>query len=380
MQKTRWQQLIITTMIVAAASGCGTEPTSPYSPPAMGDAKGGKPGGGGGGGGGDGGSAGSPIDLGTLGGKASAARDVNNLGIVVGSANRADGVYAPFVWSEATGMQALPAPEGDATAHPLAMNDAGLIVGRAHAVVNGASVLRAATWRPAGASWTAGLLANLPGYDGTAVANDVNTAGDIVGMNYSAGSVVSAVVVWQLESPRAILNSDPGISYFGSAINDAGWIAGYSKDRTINLNTAMVWVPDMSGSYESGRTILLPRVGAGNNVATAIGNGGVIVGYSGAVGSTVAVRWMPSTDQPTGPGDFSAEQLAGSYANAVNSEGYIAGQEYGNGGWAKPRMWTPAGDRIVLGEVKGHNEPQSINDSRWIVGRGGTRATLWKAP
>src|SRR6266566_1305463 len=70
------------------------------------------------------------IDLGTLGGDESTARDINNLGQVVGAAQAKDGNFHAFVWSPCDGMSDLKVPAlYDASA--TAINDHGQIIGTA---------------------------------------------------------------------------------------------------------------------------------------------------------------------------------------------------------------------------------------------------------
>jgi probable HAF family extracellular repeat protein len=77
-------------------------------------------------------------DLGTLGGRNSRALAVNAAGQVVGMSETATGGRQAFLWSEQTGMRALPGTDGVA----LALADDGTIAGQADG--------HAALWRPDG--------------------------------------------------------------------------------------------------------------------------------------------------------------------------------------------------------------------------------------
>src|SRR5438034_1164534 len=69
-------------------------------------------------------------DLGTLGGDESTARDINNLGQVVGAAQAKDGNFHAFVWSPSDGMSDLKVPALD-DASATAINDHSQIIGTA---------------------------------------------------------------------------------------------------------------------------------------------------------------------------------------------------------------------------------------------------------
>jgi probable HAF family extracellular repeat protein len=66
-------------------------------------------------------------DLGTLGGLNSSAKDINNKGQIVGKAQQADGVERAFVYSDRV-MKPLPTPEG-ASASAWSINRTGFAVG-----------------------------------------------------------------------------------------------------------------------------------------------------------------------------------------------------------------------------------------------------------
>ncbi|MCX6368726.1 MAG: hypothetical protein NTX57_18750 [Armatimonadetes bacterium] len=100
-------------------------------------------------------------DLGTLGGRHSKATAINRAGQVVGMSETATGERVAFVWSEKTGMRALPGTDALA----LSIADDGTIVGQAEG--------HAALWSPEGK--------RLPLDPSLRIARGINQRGEIVG-------------------------------------------------------------------------------------------------------------------------------------------------------------------------------------------------------
>jgi hypothetical protein len=98
------------------------------------------------------------IDIGTLqGANAAVANDVNNSGVVVGQALQSFGAAYPFIWSDATGMVALPLLEGTGGGFATGVNSAGWVVGNVypdHFLYDGTTMYRLSDLIPAGSGWT----------------------------------------------------------------------------------------------------------------------------------------------------------------------------------------------------------------------------------
>ena len=100
------------------------------------------------------------IDIGTLqGGDSAVATDVNNSGVVVGDAFQYNGTHYPFIWSDATGMVALPLLEIAAGGRATGINSAGWIVGTEYPfayipfLYDGTTTYRLSDLIPAGSGW-----------------------------------------------------------------------------------------------------------------------------------------------------------------------------------------------------------------------------------
>ena len=117
-------------------------------------------------------------DLGGLGGASAAALDVNDAGQAVGTAERADGSFEPFL-ADAGGIRSL-GTFGGSFAEAWAINNRGDIVGDAAVAAGGAHAFL----------YRDGVLADLndlvvaPGWE-LVSANDINEAGQIVGYGSS---------------------------------------------------------------------------------------------------------------------------------------------------------------------------------------------------
>jgi probable HAF family extracellular repeat protein len=260
-------------------------------------------------------------DLGTLpGDDSSVALAINENGDVVGWSTGPAGTRA-FVYTTAGGMVALPALSNRPRSLARDINDAGLIVGSAntggtdlgHAVLwSGGSVRDLGTlgtgsyseaWginnlgEVVGWSYTdggngltgvhaflysqAGGLVDLTPSSDTGAAADINDAGQVTGYKTAAGGVYHAFR-WQ-EGAFLDLGVLPDLAHsFGWAINDSGQVAGNSTSASGNTERFF--------RFTDG--VLLQNLGGvgEHNVAWGINASGDVVGTRGESGKR-AVRY-----------------------------------------------------------------------------------------
>jgi len=276
------------------------------------------------------------IDLGTLGGRFSAAYGINDAGQVAGLAQLADGTFDAFVWSPATGtMQPLgfgPTTSGNVSAQGI--DDTGRVVGYGPA---GASYRRALVWDPVNGVQVLQALGG-PSADAAAV----DATGGVTGTSYlpdgatqhafwSAGPGTSAVDLGTLSGPVSV----------ATAINASGQVAGTSH-----------WAATPDAQAFERHAFLYT---------------------SGTM-----------TDLGAFPGQCCG-QLPSAAAYGINDAGQVVGMSSsGTQMWQRAFMWQPSTGLVDLGWLpdqkgKKHSWAQDINNASQVVGISNGRAFLWKA-
>jgi probable HAF family extracellular repeat protein len=169
-------------------------------------------------------------DLGTLGGTAGFAGDINDEGIVVGQSNLAgDATYHPFLWkgNQMTDILTLGGNDGGA----LRINDAGVVVGWAD--TPGSQVHHAVLWHN-GAMTDLGTV----GTDPCSVAFSVNARGQVVGDSGDGSGIETCLgklhgFLWEGGGPMLDLSTlfaplASGIEFTAAGhIGDDGSILGF---------------------------------------------------------------------------------------------------------------------------------------------------------
>jgi uncharacterized membrane protein len=165
--------------------------------------------------------------MGTIGGATVVqAAAINNAGVAVGRALVA-GEWAPFRWTEADGIEALPVPDGETEFEPDDINDAGQIVGHAFHLVDSEGIYNAylldgTTFAP---------LA-MDGYD-SALPHGVNDDGLVVGFVDSVDSTSRTPAAWDTASGDATafaLFTDDAFTNELNAVNGSGVALGISRE------------------------------------------------------------------------------------------------------------------------------------------------------
>jgi probable HAF family extracellular repeat protein len=259
------------------------------------------------------------FDLGTLGGKTSAATDINDQGVIVGTAENIYGQTHGFKLVPGALMADLHALSSGRS-EAKAINEANVVVGTSGVTQPDGSVVNHAVRWNADNSLTD--LGTVPG--ASAVATDINDAGVIVG-TLTFNDLDTRAFVWSPANPT--LTQLPGIGTpytSAAAINNSRQIVGTAIIGSIPNVQAILWTPGVTpGSYvatDLGR-------GTGISAANDINDAGTIVGHwASELGSNFqnAVRWPAPThvmeDLPIGVfrGDV----------RSINASGAIAGTEY----------------------------------------------------
>ena len=278
------------------------------------------------------------IDLGTLNGNTSRAYGLNSPPdgqrlLIVGEAQNAAGQTRAAYWSydrvsgARTPAAALVATD-DMQSTAWDVNEAEQIAGWSYtSITPTSSIQRGVRWTPSGgATFLATFLGNLGGGSSTQ-ANDINSAGEIIGAATTADGQSHAFFWTPDPAPSGTLTDL--VFFSGNDVqavdrNQYGAIVGSVRSTPADLQTAFVW------SLSLG-LVRLPDLGPpppGDGVqsyATAINDAGVIVGFVNTAGVRIsAVRWTPSGVG----GAYVVEDLglgAGSRAFDINNAGEIVG-------------------------------------------------------
>jgi probable HAF family extracellular repeat protein len=298
------------------------------------------------------------LDLGTLGGRSSAASAINASGVVIGWSETASGATHAFRWTATKGMVELGMPPGAVMSTASGINDAGEIVGWMQQV-NGAR--RAVRWTPDGK--VSLLIPDTTKPPSVAIA--VNASGVVV------GQFDAEAAYWGTDGTVRTLTfaHDPHVDY-ATGINSHGVVV--AQDGNMDDSRSFVW-------SSSGRTDMRPGF-----FAVTLNDAGVVVGSASTNGVSAATMWSRSG------GEVSLGRLPGdasSVANAINSSGAIVGVS-SDSSWSANHafIWTHASGITALGELPGGatSGASSINDAGQVVGWSGLgrgsepmRAVIW---
>jgi probable HAF family extracellular repeat protein len=231
---------------------------------------------------------GTIIDLGTLGGSSSLAHGINDLGQVVGWANPPGDVnYHAFLLTPQGGlwfqdnnndgrndfMIDLGTLNGSNDAEATDINNAGQVVGDSGGrpflwdAVNGMTDL-------GGYGWATGI----------------NETGQITGVVTDALSGTESAFLWDAAHGMTVLGAGPNYADSrATAINDAGQVVGFGWNSWGNDDSAFVWTPDspngLTGNFTDLGMLAGFALGASVSNATGINNAGQVVGFETGEGT-----------------------------------------------------------------------------------------------
>ena len=217
-------------------------------------------------------------DLVVLSGSQCEARDINNVGVVVGAASfgESQSPMHAFVWDSQNGMQDL-GTFGGMQSNAEATNNAGEVVGT---VSTGGYSGYAFLWTPAKGLTNLGNL----GFP-ISSAWGINDIGQIVGVSHVTSTNYHAFI-WDAENGMRDLGAPNGYTdSMAMDVNNLGQVVGDVQHLQLPngtlINRAFIW------DAENGMQ-LLPTLGGWDTSAHHINDHGQVVGYS-----TIQGAWPP---------------------------------------------------------------------------------------
>lgn len=284
------------------------------------------------------------IDLGTLGGNAARAWEVNAGGQVVGESTNGAGQSRGFFWNGSMGTLATPATP---LISAYSVNDQGVVAG---VTSTGMVVGSGGQWASIGSLGSGG-----------GVPRAINNAGLVTGVSVNSAGRARAFRWDGQTHALATLGGDRSEGY---GINETADVAGWAEDASATMR-ACVW---------SGTGSVL-NVGAsfpaGSSAAYAINDGGVVVGEArNAQGQFRAFIWRGAgntTSLGTLGGDYSV-------LTDINNNGLAVGTSKNSAGNNRAMIYMPDRGMADLNLLASDNagltllEAWSISDTGYIAG------------
>lgn len=307
-------------------------------------------------------------DLGTLGGSASEATDINNGNQVTGTSEVGSQPRA-FMWTPQGGMIDINAVGATTAMFGRAINDAGQILAEGRSTLrNGVIALRASPPYPTTAL-DLGKLGVIDSYVG-----GINDIGSAVGSSENPGL---HPFLWISPGPMQDIGTLTGSNGFGYAngINNATTVVGGSYDAGGNFR-AFRWTSDAG-------MVNLGTLGGDQSDARAINQLGDIVGWAEtSPGIQHAARWPAGGGSAIDLGVLSGRSA--SRANAINDVGVIAGWSANSSSDTVAVLWLPNGVTKALDPLPGGkiSVAAGINNMGHVAGRsdlanGDQHAVVW---
>jgi probable HAF family extracellular repeat protein len=252
------------------------------------------------------------------------ATDINEGGQVVGTSSGGTVPSRAFIWTEASGMQALPGTLGGTQSEAWAINESGDVVGAS--TLPGDTIHHAVVWRN-------GMIIDIqaPSFPaGKSYAWEINESGEVVGTIYTNPQ---SSFRWTTDSGMQLIAATPE-SNSGEAlgINNNGMIVGWKPSAAGEPPTAYTW--------NAGSFLHLGTLGGRGSVAMAVNDLGAVVGRA-ETGTRhrqqVGFIWTPGTGMkslgvPSGRDN--------GWAMDINETGSVVGQTWGSsGGESRATLW-----------------------------------------
>ena len=342
-------------------------------------------------------------DLGTLGGASSIAEGINSSGQVVGYSLTGIGYDRAFLYSNGT-MTGLDTPV-NSESYALGINNSGQVVGYSFptgvAFPGGEPNLSAFLF----SNGTMGNLGPLAG-DYSSTANAINAGGQIVGTAqttalispyqvflYSKGTVTtlplvaanainaSGQIVGDIGNTASPSYSDAAL-YNGGGVTDLGVLPGDLSSSATGINSAgqvVGWSSDSRSAcraflYSNGTMTDLGKLNGRSTYATAINDGGQIVGYALAQTAGPSSAWIDAGGTMTALNSLISPKSGWELqqATAINDSGWIVGSGTNSAGQSHAFLLTPAlpGDANLDGTV-------DINDLTIVLSNFGSTGCAW---
>lgn len=330
------------------------------------------------------------IDLGTLGGDASAALGINDRSQAVGWSRDSNGLTQAFLWESdvISGLGFLP---GGSNSVASAINNHGIITGNAH--------VSPTNWNAF--SYSNASMSSLGAPVGPYSSGlGISDYGYIVGSTSQSNSTSNQSFFWKDGTfsciPPYHTTTWPSCDALG--INEDGWVCGITAVYASDSRWwAYVWFDaNGNGADDEGEMHLLGSLGVLNSFgsqsgALAINDFGQVVGWSSITNTWTphhAFLLTPSNGQwkiPAGlpnPTNVLMQDLGtlespdqNSYANGINNRTWIVGQSTTSSGTNQAFLWRN-GTMVNLNDLIATNtgwvltNATAINNNNEIVGSG----------
>ena len=315
----------------------------------------------------------APVDLGTLGGTASAANAVATIGTsdtVVGAANLFTDAYQHAVYTDSRGyledMGSLIGVYGNSVANGISAK--GGITGASDQIIDPEGDIASHAF-----SFTSSRtgLVDLGTNGGTLSVGYAAQNGDVVGASTVAGDVAYCAFVWSKAGGMVNLNTlagDFGLQGYNSyafGINLKNIVAG-SSDSPDGTTHAVIWSLSKTPVIHDMKTL-----GGSYAQATAVNDSGVVVGSGTLVGDNQTNAFVGATSTLL---LVSIGNLGGSYAqaNGVNDNGVVVGSSNIAGDTdVHAFIWTQSGGMVDLNSILPSGSPfVELNSANAIASDG----------